>query len=71
MNPRVSILDTQSGRYMVWSSPDVLGGMLLRDGIHEGDVIGLSEFVLRNESNLIALDIGANFCSYTIPLSLS
>jgi len=69
LNPKVSILDTQSGRYMVWSSPDVLGGMLLREGIHEGDVITLSEFILRNEKNKFAMDIGANIGSYTIPLA--
>lgn len=72
MLPLVNILETKSGKYMVWGGVDVLGQILLRDGIHEESVINLSKFIIAqtNKSKPVVLDIGANIGSYSIPLGI-
>lgn len=69
MNPNVSIIDVISGKYMIWSTSDALGQILLKEGVHEPTVIQVSEFIIRNSINKNILDIGANIGSYSIPLS--
>jgi FkbM family methyltransferase len=69
MNPKVSILDVDSGKYMTWSTRDELTEVLLRDGVHEPSVIELSKLIIRTCSNKNVLDIGANIGSYSIPLA--
>lgn len=70
MNPKVSILDTKSGRYMVMSTNDALTQILLRDGVHEEAVLNLSRFILADTiGETVVLDIGANIGSYCIPLA--
>lgn len=72
MLPAVNILNTPSGKYMVWGGVDVLGQILLRDGIHEEPVLNLSKFIIKNSAadKPFILDIGANIGSYSIPLAL-
>jgi FkbM family methyltransferase len=70
MNPKVSIIDVASGKFMIWSTNDALGRMLLKDGIHEPTVIKLSEFIIRNSIIKNVLDIGANIGSWSIPLAI-
>jgi FkbM family methyltransferase len=69
-NPKVSIIDCLSGRYMVYSTNDALGKMLLADGVHELPVQQVTEFILKNSNCETVIDIGANIGSYSIPLAL-
>ena len=62
--PRTSILDTESGRYMVWSSDDELTKQLLRDGTHEKNTVLLAKEIVKVSKNKNVLDIGANIGSY-------
>ena len=71
MNPGVQLLDTRSGRFMVWISYDALTEILARDGVHEESVILLSKFILQGgPPDQVVLDIGANIGAYSIPLAL-
>ncbi len=71
MYPKVSILKTASGDFMVWSGADALGKLLLQEGIHEGSVIAASKYIASLIKGRPAhiLDIGANIGSYAIPLA--
>jgi FkbM family methyltransferase len=70
MAPNVSVIETKSGKYMVWSTYDALTEILLKDGVHEESVIQLSNFILQNcPGEQVVLDIGANIGSYAIPLA--
>ena len=69
MNPKVSIIDTLSGKFMIWQTNDALGRTLLKDGVHEPATILLSEKIIQNSLNKNILDIGANIGSYSIPLA--
>lgn len=70
INPKVSIIDCAIGRYMVYSTNDSLGSILLNQGIHEPSVLQLSELIARNSSRKNILDIGANIGTYSIPMSM-
>jgi FkbM family methyltransferase len=69
MNPKVSIIEVASGKFMIWSGHDALGQILLKDGVHEPSVIQISEIIIKNSPYKNVLDIGANIGSYTIPLA--
>lgn len=71
MTPYTSIVETKSGKYMVFSTHDALTEILLREGIHEEPVIQVSEFILNCQNSQNVLDIGANIGSYSIPLALN
>lgn len=71
LNPRVTIVDCDVGRYMVWSGNDALGKILLSEGAHELSVLQVSEFILKNSAHKSILDIGANIGTYSIPLALA
>ena len=68
-NLNVSILDTPSGKYLVYSSADGMGRILLTEGIHEKPVIEASRLILSASVGTSVLDLGANIGSYTIPLA--
>ena len=68
--PRTSILDTESGRYMVWSSDDELTKQLLRDGTHEKNTVLLAKEIVKVSKNKNVLDIGENIGSFAIPIAL-
>lgn len=68
--PKTSILDTDSGRYMVWSSDDELTKQLLRDGTHEKNTVLLAKEIVNKSKNKNVLDIGANIGSFAIPIAL-
>jgi FkbM family methyltransferase len=68
--PKTSILDTESGRYMVWSSDDELTKQLLRDGTHEKNTILLAKEIINRSKFKNVLDIGANIGSFAIPIAL-
>ena len=70
MNPKVSIIECASGKYMIWSTPDALGKILLTEGYHELPVQQVSDFILSNSKNKSVLDIGSNIGSYSIPLAI-
>lgn len=70
MNPKVSIIDCSVGRYMVYSTNDSLGAILLSQGIHEPSVLQLSELIIKNSSSKNILDIGANIGTYSIPMAI-
>ena len=70
MHPNVSILDVSIGRYMVYSTDDSLNKILLADGVHEPQVLQVSEFILRNSGSRNVLDLGANIGTYSIPLAI-
>lgn len=71
MYPKVSVLKTASGDFMVWSGPDALGKMLLSEGIHEASIINVSKYILSSIKDRVphVLDIGANIGSYAIPVA--
>jgi len=69
-NPNVSILDCAIGRYMVYSTHDSLGAILLSQGVHEPSVLQLSELIVKNSSGKNILDIGANIGTYSIPMAV-
>ena len=70
LNPKVSIIDCVVGKYMVYSTNDSLGTILLSQGIHEPSVLELSKFIMSNSSGENILDIGANIGTYSIPMAL-
>lgn len=70
MHPKVSLIDAKIGRYMVYSTGDSLNNVLLTDGVHEPQVLQVSEFILRNSDCKNILDLGANIGTYSIPLAL-
>lgn len=69
-NPKVSIIDCLSGKYMVYSTNDAVGKILLADGVHELPVQQVAEFILNTSNYETVLDIGANIGSFSIPLAL-
>ncbi len=69
-NPKVSIIDCAIGRYLVYSTNDSLGAILLSQGIHEPSVLQLSDLIMKNSSKKSILDIGANIGTYSIPMAV-
>ena len=69
MHPKVSILDTTVGRYMVHSTGDSLNRILLSDGVHEPQVLEVTNFILRNSRCSSVLDLGSNIGTYAIPVA--
>lgn len=69
MIPKVSLLDTENGKYLVWSSQDVLGPKLLADGIAEPATHHLCKGIINRGRHHNVLDLGANIGSFTIPLA--
>jgi len=70
LKPHVSLLDTRSGRYLVWNVPDVLTMVLVKDGVHDRKLLELSQFILSLPGEHCVLDVGAHIGSYAIPLAL-
>lgn len=69
--PKVSIIDTLSGKYLIYSTNDGIGRILLTEGYHEKNVQDISKFIIETMSdNMLVLDIGANIGSYSIPLAI-
>ncbi len=71
MIPKVSILDVECGRYMVWSSDDELAKQLLRDGTHEKSTVNLAIQIINKSVHKNVLDIGANIGTFTVPIARS
>ena len=67
--PKVSILDTASGRYMVWTTRESSSQQLFQLGYIGHDTIEISKVIIRSAVHKHVLDIGANLGAYTIPLA--
>ena len=67
--PRVSILDTASGRYMVWTTRESSSQQLFQLGYLGHDTIQVSKIIIKSAAHKHVLDIGSNLGAYTIPLA--
>jgi FkbM family methyltransferase len=71
MLPPVTIIETDNGKFMVLRGSDSITHALLMDGVYQGFVADISEFILKDcDFPVVLLDIGANLGAYTIPMAL-
>lgn len=69
MLPRVNVIDTLHGRFMLFATDDVISHQLYRTGVWEPWNLALSEILLAELPLPVVLDVGAHLGSYTVPIA--
>lgn len=69
MLPRVDVIDTLHGRFMLLATDDVISRALYRTGVWEPWHLALSETLLAELPLPVVLDVGAHLGSYTVPIA--
>ncbi len=67
--PRVSVLDTESGKFMVFTALETQTETLIKLGTHGYESIEFSKVLMKYSTQKHIVDIGACFGTYSIPLA--
>lgn len=69
MLPRVSLVKSNDAEYLLFSTGDLISNALFRTGKWADHLIRISSLLLRDETEPLVLDIGANLGAFMIPLA--
>ena len=69
MLPRVSLVKSDDAEYLLFSTGDLISNALFRTGKWADHLIRISSLLLRDETEPLVLDIGANLGAFMIPLA--
>ncbi len=67
MLPRVSIIDTENAKYMVFGGTDPVSTALFKTGSWQPVLMNITKYFCDGLSAPLVLDIGANIGAYSIP----
>jgi len=69
MLPRVNVIDTEHGRFLLFATDDVISRALYRAGTWEPWNLTISQILLEGVPLPVVVDVGANLGSYTVPIA--
>jgi FkbM family methyltransferase len=70
MLPRVNLVSTEQGRYLLFANNDVINNTLYREGRWEPQTLQVAKALLsRAKPDGVVLDAGANLGAFTIPMA--
>lgn len=69
MLPRVSLVEAEKAKFLVFSSGDIISQHLFTGGVWEDHLLNISKMFYDAVESPLVLDIGANLGAYSIPIA--